>query len=116
MTQHMDALAQAQAIRLAHAAFRREIAALSQREGMGIVAAALDDPGEMVGRMRLTAGRYPLVPAIRGFGAASAERLIRRAGASGGRRVCDLTERQRKVLSVALRSPAGAGSGKREAA
>jgi len=68
-----------------------------------VVAAALDDPDEMVDRMRLTAGRYPLVPAIRGFGAASAERLIRRAGASGDRRVCELTERQRNLLSVALR-------------
>lgn len=104
-SQHMDALAHANTIRVAQAAFRREIAACSQREGMGIVAAALDNPGEMVGRMRLTTGRYPLVPAIRGFGAASAERLIRRAEASGDRRVGELTERQLKLLSAALRGP-----------
>lgn len=112
VTQQQEALARANTIRLAQAAFRREVAAMPRLEGMGVVAAALEDPDETVGRMRL----LPLLGAVRGVTPGLADGVAAHAGVVGDRRVGELTERQRRVLAVALRSPAGAGSGKKEAA
>lgn len=104
MTQRQEALALANAQRAAQAAFRREVAAMSRLEGMGVVAAALEDPDEAVGAMRLGV----VLAAPRGCSSGTAKRLLRHAGVgSSDRRVRELTERQRKVLALALRSPAG---------
>lgn len=111
--QQEEALARANTIRLAQAAFRREVAAMPRLEGMGVVAAALEDPDEIIGAMRLGF----VLAAPRRCSPGTAERLLRVVGVgSSDRRVRELTQRQRKLLSVALRSPAGAGSGKKDAA
>lgn len=113
VTQQEEALARANTIRLAQAAFRREVAAMPRLEGMGVVAAALEDPDETTGAMRLGF----VLAAPRRCSLGTAERLLGGVGVgSSDRRVRELTERQRKVLAVALRGPAVAGSGKREAA
>lgn len=112
-TQTMAALALANTIRFRQSDLRRQLRALSYREGLAQAAELLeeahgtDDRSEAVARMRL---EYLLLSVTR-FGRKRAERLVESAGGThllkrriaNGDRIETLTLRQRSIIACELR-------------
>jgi hypothetical protein len=106
--QHMQALNQANKIRVDGAKFRKEVAQLGHYEGMALLASYLerkDCPPE-VGALRLDW----FIRSVHRFGYSKVAALLRASGIarrlsrSGGElRVRDLTLSERAALAVALR-------------
>lgn len=116
----MDALAFANEIRLRQAHLRKELKALGYRPALREVADLIDsdDPDEPVARLRVVR----LLGFVPRLGPATSARVLAAAfGAvppSQGRRVGELTRRQRSVLAGVLRRVADGedAAGEREAA
>lgn len=114
--QCLDALATAQRIRLAGAAFRREVRELPRPEGLALLAAQLEARERPEAVDRLPVERFLTAP--RRVGEIAAAKLIHRARihrrtARGVNRqnptlrVGDLTLRERSALAAALRALPG---------
>jgi hypothetical protein len=99
--QRMSALARANEIRSENAKLSRAIGKLGALDARVKVAEVLLDPDEYV--LAIPVDR--LIKCIHGFGGERTAAVLRVAGVVGQRRVRQLTERQRKVIARALRSP-----------
>jgi hypothetical protein len=100
VSQHLDALALANEIRLAQAAVLREIRSANGTAG-DLAAEALRNPTDTVGSIRLER----LLRALPRMGPRYADKTLAEVGMSRGRlsrRVRELTERERHVLADAL--------------
>lgn len=98
MSQHMDALAQANVVRFEIARVKGEIAALSRTDGALRVAALLRDPDDAAGAVRLD----DLIASIRRVGPRQTVRLLRGCAISATARryrVRELSARQRGLLA-----------------
>jgi hypothetical protein len=98
MSQATDALARGNTIRLGMAAKRRELAALPRAEARRLAADWIEDPDEIVGRMRIG---Y-LLESITQVGSAMAISYLRACGLDAGainRRVLLLKHNNRPVRS-----------------
>lgn len=91
--QCMDALAQANVIRIERARLKREAKA-----GRGSVRMMLEDPPEAIGSMYV----LDLLMAKPRVGRVKAEQILRACEVSTRKRVAGLTGRQRKALIVAV--------------
>lgn len=100
--QAQRALREANRIRYARAALRRETAALPYGQGRALVADVLENPPEFV----LTARVFDVLRWPRYLGPGHARSILALAGCSDLRRVSELTERQRGVLAERLRAGA----------
>lgn len=101
--QHMVALQQANKLRLLRAKDKREIASLPRGEAFGVCAAILEEvPAHWKSAVPLE-----LLSAVKFVGRYYALSWLRRAGVQEGRRLSELTERQRSVLAGLLRAGEG---------
>lgn len=103
MTQHMDALAEANSVRMAGARFRREVAALDQVGGLRRLADELDaELSRGVGSLTIAA----FLRGARYMGHRRAERFLRAASLvrKPNVRMRDLTTRERNALAATLRA------------
>jgi hypothetical protein len=91
--QRSAALRVAEATRLGRAEVKRKL-----RAGDAAIAEALVDPCCQKARV------WTLICAHHGVGDATATKLLARLQIGPGRRVCDLTERQRLLVAAAIRS------------
>lgn len=98
MTQHLDALAQANRIKDARAAIRRNIAAQPRPEALRLVASLLRECRSAPFGAFTVAGLLTSCPRV---GPHAARRTLNGLGLTEGRRVRDLTERQRGALADA---------------
>ncbi len=113
-SQHMEALARANEIRLSMSAIRNEISTLNRYQGMARCAELLENPSQIVGAMRLD---Y-LICSCNRTKDRMAIRLLVHAGLRPSRmrrRVRELTLRERAVLCKAMREIAGAERGEEAA-
>lgn len=102
-TQRNEAMARANEVRAAVAAFKREIAPLTMAEGCAKVAEFLDDPREPLDAIRA----FPLLASIKRIRDSKAYSLLDAAGIrNADKRVRDLTPRQRYTLAAHLRMKA----------
>lgn len=101
--QARQALDYANQLRTCRASLRREIRALPQHEGCARVVDVLNDQPDELGTMRVE----QLLNSIHRFGRRKVARLMILIGAHTSRRLCDLTDRQRKVLCSALETHGG---------
>lgn len=102
--QALAALERANEIRLSNAAIRREIMALPREAAAERVAELLRDPSGDIGAMYVG----HLLRALPRFGPERSRRLITRAGLAPGRegrRLRELTARERSVIASLLVSP-----------
>src|SRR5215471_294594 len=97
--QRLEALDRANQARITQARIRREIAALSPRDGKMAVVLMLHEPDEDVGSMRV--GR--LLTAIRRVSMRQAETWCKVTEISSDRRIRELTPRQLQMLRWCLR-------------
>jgi hypothetical protein len=97
MSQRMDALAKAQARRMALAKLRRELRCLDRRRGMLRAAALIVQPGGDAGAMPVVS----LLSCVRWIGPVRAGEIVRSTRA-GRRRVRDLTPVQRERIASRL--------------
>lgn len=101
--QALEALAQANEVRLAAAALRRSIGELPFEDGTRLVALLLEDHDPVAGAVPVSR----LISSPQRIGARRVDRLLRYAGImSGDRRVRDLSVRQVALLVALLRSVA----------
>ena len=100
MTQHMDALAHANRVRVAQAKLKVELKSLGTQESRHLLADLLGEPSEELGRLRVLVA----LCACFGTGPNYGRRMLALAEvAREDKRVMDLTPRQRDRLARALR-------------
>ena len=102
LPQHMQALQTANVKRTKMAALKREIAALSSREGAALVADIVENDADddVRGGVRIR----PLLVSVTGIGDEMAGVCLRKAGVSYyEKRLRDLTDRQRAAVALQLR-------------
>ena len=98
--QHEQALEKANRVKKARADVKRDLRTLPTDEARGVAAAVIEDPNELLVTMPVDS----LLVAIRRWGREHAVRLLVRAMVSPvNRPIGALTERQRDVLTAALR-------------
>lgn len=108
--QHLTALQRAHAVRLQHAAVKKEVKDTGcMSEGQRVAAGVLLDPPDLCASLPVA----DLLAAIPRYGDKTACRVLRSYRISEIKRLGDLTERQRLVLADALPQPRlGDGGGR----
>jgi hypothetical protein len=102
--QHLAALNSANTIRLAIAGEKKRIKQLSRRDGFLRAADLIASNPDLVNRIEM----WALLITIRRYGPHQASEFLANRRIGEKRRVCDLTDRQRRELARLLRDKAAA--------